>query len=181
MKVSGIDYGLGSPWEIEVPDSAMVVEGPHPDRIPRALENPAQAVRDAIRKPMGMKPLAELVTASSKVTIALTDWMGVGVHSVSVVPDERLVWGACDLGRLPGGRSRYHRRPRKCTQHHDPPRLSNPRAQGFHGFRCAQAALHEAQGSLGKIRRTGYREESLLPGRLTECPVRVLRDLCRGR
>ena len=70
MKVSGIDYGLGSPWEIEVPDSAMVIEGPNPDRIPRALENPAQAVRDAIRKPMGMKPLAELVTASSKVTIA---------------------------------------------------------------------------------------------------------------
>lgn len=25
MKVSGIDYGLGSPWEIEVPDSATVV------------------------------------------------------------------------------------------------------------------------------------------------------------
>ncbi len=24
MKVSGIDYGLGSPWEIEVPDSAML-------------------------------------------------------------------------------------------------------------------------------------------------------------
>jgi hypothetical protein len=42
MKVSGIDYGLGSPWEIEVPDSAMVIEGPNPDRIPRALENPAQ-------------------------------------------------------------------------------------------------------------------------------------------
>src|SRR2546430_12736631 len=76
MKVSGIDYGLGSPWEIEVPDSAMVIEGPNPDRIPRALENPAQAVRDAIRKPMGMKPLAELVTASSKVTIAMNDWMG---------------------------------------------------------------------------------------------------------
>ena len=53
MKVSGIDYGLGSPWEIEVPDSAMVVEGPNPNRIPRALENPAQAVRDAIRKRSG--------------------------------------------------------------------------------------------------------------------------------
>ena len=88
MKVSGIDYGLGSPWEIEVPDSAMVIEGPNPDRIPRALENPAQAVRDAIRKPMGMKPLAELVTASSKVTIAMNDWMGVGVHAVPVVLDE---------------------------------------------------------------------------------------------
>jgi len=88
MKVSGIDYGLGSPWEIEVPDSAMVVEGPNPDRIPRALANPARAVRDAIRKPMGMKPLAELVTASSKVTIAMNDWMGVGVHAVPVVLDE---------------------------------------------------------------------------------------------
>jgi lactate racemase len=88
MKVSGIDYGLGSPWQIEVPDSAMVVEGPNPDRIPAALENPAQAVREAIRKPMGMQPLAELVTASSKVTIAMNDWMGVGVHAVPVVLDE---------------------------------------------------------------------------------------------
>ena len=88
MKVSGIDYGLGSPWEIEVPDSAMVIEGPNPDRIPRALENPAQAVRDAIRKPLGMKPLAELVTSSSKVTIAMNDWMGVGVHAMPVVLDE---------------------------------------------------------------------------------------------
>ena len=88
MKVSGIDYGLGSPWEIEVPDSAMVVEGPNPDRIPRALENPAQAVRNAIRKPIGMKPLSELVTSSSKVTIAMNDWMGVGVHAVPVVLEE---------------------------------------------------------------------------------------------
>src|SRR5437763_15122825 len=88
MKVSGIDYGLGSPGEIDVPDAAMVSEGPNPDRIPRALENPAQAVRDAIRKPMGMKPLAELVTASSKVTTAMNDWMGVEVHAVPVVTDE---------------------------------------------------------------------------------------------
>src|SRR5207249_10950212 len=88
MKVSGIDYGLGSPWEIEVPDSAMVIEGPNPDRIPRALDNRAQAVREAIRKPMGMKPLAELVTASSKVTIAMNDWMGVRLYAVPVVLDE---------------------------------------------------------------------------------------------
>src|SRR2546423_15459230 len=94
MKVSGIDYGLGSPWEIEVPDSAMAIESPNPDRIPRALENPAQAVRNAIRKPIGMKPLSELVTASSKVTIAMNDWMGVGVHAVPVVLEELREAGA---------------------------------------------------------------------------------------
>src|SRR5260370_16849133 len=68
MKVSGIDYGLGSPWEIEVPDSAMVVEGPNPDRIPRALANPARSVRDALRKPMHMNPLAALVTTPLNLT-----------------------------------------------------------------------------------------------------------------
>ena len=35
-----------------------------------------------------MQPLSELVTSSSKVTIAMNDWMGVGVHAVPVVLEE---------------------------------------------------------------------------------------------
>ena len=88
MKVAKIDYGLETPWEIEVPDSAIVIEGANPDRIPPPLENPAQALRDAIRNPLGMRPLADQVASSSKVTIAINDWMGVSVHAVPVVLDE---------------------------------------------------------------------------------------------
>src|SRR6266542_7136025 len=51
MKVSGIDYGLLPSWEIEVPDSAIVVENTTPERIPPALEDPAKAVLEAIRNP----------------------------------------------------------------------------------------------------------------------------------
>jgi nickel-dependent lactate racemase len=88
MKVGGIDYGRETPWEIEVPDDAVVVENTDPDRIPPALADPAQSVRDAIREPLGTKPLADQVTSSSKVTIAINDWMGVSVHAVPVVLDE---------------------------------------------------------------------------------------------
>lgn len=89
MKLSGIDYGLQAPWEIDVPDDAIVVENTDPDRVPAALEDPAQAVREAIRKPYGaVKPLADQVTSSSKVTIAINDWMGISVHAVPVVLEE---------------------------------------------------------------------------------------------
>src|SRR6266536_559966 len=89
MKVSGIDYGLLPSWEIEVPDSAIVVENTTPERIPPALEDPAKAVLEAIRNPLGgVKPLADHVTSSSKVTIAINDWMGISVHAVPVVLEE---------------------------------------------------------------------------------------------
>jgi hypothetical protein len=39
MKVAGIDYGLETPWEIEVPDSAFVLERP------RAGSDPTSASR----------------------------------------------------------------------------------------------------------------------------------------
>jgi hypothetical protein len=87
-KVGGIDYGRETPWEIEVPDSAFVVEGPDPARVAPALDDPVRAVRDAVRKPYGTKPLADQVKSSSKVTIVTNDWMGIGVHAVPVVLDE---------------------------------------------------------------------------------------------
>jgi nickel-dependent lactate racemase len=86
--VEGIDYGLETPWEIEVPDSAVVIEGQDPSRISPALADPAGAVREAIRSPLGAKPLHQQVTATSKVTIAINDWMGISVHAVPVVLDE---------------------------------------------------------------------------------------------
>jgi hypothetical protein len=89
MKVGGIDYGLLPSWEIEVPDSAIVVENTTPERIPPALEDPAKAVLEAIRAPLGgMRPLGDQVNSSSKVTIAINDWMGISVHAVPVVLDE---------------------------------------------------------------------------------------------
>jgi nickel-dependent lactate racemase len=87
MKVDGIEYGREAPWEIEVPDSAIVVEGAPADRIPPPLEDPVQAVRDAIRNPLGTAPLADQVGSSSKVTIAVNDWMGFPT-AVDVVLDE---------------------------------------------------------------------------------------------
>jgi lactate racemase len=74
--VAGIDYGIGTPWEIELPNSATVVDGVDESRIPPPLENVDSAVREAIRNPHGMKPLGDLVNSGSKVTIATNDWMG---------------------------------------------------------------------------------------------------------
>lgn len=88
MKVDGIDYGLETPWEIDVPDDSIVIENTDENRIPPALPDVAQAVRDAIRKPMGTRPLAEQVSSSSKVALILNDWMGVSVHAVPVVLEE---------------------------------------------------------------------------------------------
>jgi hypothetical protein len=88
MKVDGIDYGLGAPWEIDVPDDSIVIENTEESRIPPALADVPQAVRDAIRNPMGTAPLADQVNGSSKVALILNDWMGVSVHAVPVVLEE---------------------------------------------------------------------------------------------
>src|SRR5437870_1581406 len=88
MKVGGIDYGRETPWEIEVPDDAVVIENTSEDRIPPPLEDVPAAVREAIRDPIGTKPLADQVTSNSKVTLAINDWMGVSVHAVPVVLEE---------------------------------------------------------------------------------------------
>jgi len=94
MKVDGIDYGLGAPWEIDVPDDSIVIENTEESRIPPALADVPQAVRDAIRNPMGTAPLADQVNSSSKVALILNDWMGVSVHAVPVVLEERVTIGA---------------------------------------------------------------------------------------
>src|SRR6266566_5250769 len=90
MKVDGIDYGLETPWEIDVPDDSIVIENTDESRIPPALTDVPQAVRSAIRNPMGTAPLADQVSGSSKVALILDDWMGVSVHAVPVVLEELL-------------------------------------------------------------------------------------------
>jgi hypothetical protein len=51
MKIGGIDYGVESPWEIDVPDDAIIVENTAESRISPALMDVPQAIRDAIRNP----------------------------------------------------------------------------------------------------------------------------------
>src|SRR5256885_62303 len=88
MKVGGIDYGRGTPWESEVPDDPVVIETTSEDRTPPPLEAVPAAVGEAIRAPLETKPLADQVPSNSKVPLAINDWMGVSVHAVPVVLDE---------------------------------------------------------------------------------------------
>jgi hypothetical protein len=91
MKVSGIDRGLEAPWEIEVPDSAIVIDGVRPERIPPKLDDPVKAVREAIKKPYGTEPLAEhlgRLSSKSKVTIAINNSMGISAVAVPIVLEE---------------------------------------------------------------------------------------------
>src|SRR5262249_43832423 len=89
----GIDYGLGTPWEIDVPDDSIVIENTDENRIPPALADVPQAVRDAIRNPMGTTPLADQVNSSSKVALILNDWMGATVHAVPAAREGRRAAG----------------------------------------------------------------------------------------
>jgi nickel-dependent lactate racemase len=93
MKINGIDYGLQAPWQIDVPDEAVIVENTDENRISAALPDVPAAVREAIRNPLGTQPLADQVNSSSKVTMILNDWMGVSVHAVPVVLEELLAAG----------------------------------------------------------------------------------------
>jgi hypothetical protein len=99
MKVSGIDRGLEAPWEIDVPDSAIVIDGVRPDRIPQRLDDPMEAVREAIKKPYGTEPLAEhlgRLSSKSKVTIAINNNLGISVVAVPVVLEEMRKLGLDD-------------------------------------------------------------------------------------
>jgi nickel-dependent lactate racemase len=64
-----VDYGERK-LDIEVPDSATVIEYTDP---PHLLDDPAAAVRDALAKPLGMPPLAELARPGMRVAIGFDD------------------------------------------------------------------------------------------------------------
>ena len=46
-------------WEIDVPDDAIIIENTAESRISPALADVPQAIRDAIRNPLGARPLAD--------------------------------------------------------------------------------------------------------------------------
>lgn len=68
MKKVQVDY-FDKKMEISVPDDALVVESSPPP----GVSNPEKLVREALAKPLGMPPIAELVKPGDKVTIAFDD------------------------------------------------------------------------------------------------------------
>lgn len=68
MKKVLVDY-FDQKMEISVPDDALVVESNPPLGAPE----PEKLVREALAKPLGMPPIAELVKPGDKVTIAFDD------------------------------------------------------------------------------------------------------------
>lgn len=68
MKVA-VDYGERK-VEVEVPGSATVVEYQDP---PRLLDDPAAAVDEALARPLGLPPLAEMARPGMKVAIGFDD------------------------------------------------------------------------------------------------------------
>lgn len=82
MQQVRLDYGDGH-VEVDLPEHALVVhpgEAPHE---PPGLTDPVEATRDALRSPVGTKPLTELVTAGARVTIAFPDRVKGGAHATA--------------------------------------------------------------------------------------------------
>lgn len=69
--------------EVEVPENAHVVDFPAPP----VLDDPAEAVRQALANPLGMQRISELVSKGSKVTIAFDDPCRPGLPRQIVIPE----------------------------------------------------------------------------------------------
>jgi nickel-dependent lactate racemase len=80
-KSIAVDYG-DRQIEIEVPDTAVIAEF----RDPPLLENPEQAVRDALAKPYGSPPLAELAKPGMRVAIGFDDPTRPNVPPRTILP-----------------------------------------------------------------------------------------------
>ena len=59
MKIGGIDYGVESPWEIDVPDDAIIVENTAESRIPQRsrMSRKRSGMRSEIRWVPGPWPI----------------------------------------------------------------------------------------------------------------------------
>lgn len=75
-----LEYGA-SKWPCELPDSALVI-GPGSYQEPTPVD-PVEAVRTALRAPVGSRPLHELVTSTSRVAIAFPDRVKGGAHPLA--------------------------------------------------------------------------------------------------
>src|SRR5690606_10803786 len=77
-----LEYGDGV-MDVELPDSAIVVDpGPREDD-PEPLADPVAATAEALDKPLGMPPITDLVGPGSKVVIAFPDRVKGGAHVTS--------------------------------------------------------------------------------------------------
>ena len=79
MKDVLIEYG-DTHMRIEVPDTAIVVRDGETHREPAPLPDPVEATRQALRNPLGTKPIRELVNSRSKVVIVFPDRVKGGFH-----------------------------------------------------------------------------------------------------
>lgn len=72
MKSVRLEFG-DDHIDVELPDHAVVVHAGQAAHEPRGLADPVAATRNAIHNPVGSKPLNDLVTTGSRVTIAFPD------------------------------------------------------------------------------------------------------------
>jgi lactate racemase len=77
-----IEYGDGK-LPIDVPDDSRVVRAGELYHEPEPLADPVAATRQALRDPLGSRPLHELADASSRVVIGFPDRVKGGAHATS--------------------------------------------------------------------------------------------------
>ena len=83
MRSVQLEYGDGY-MHIEVPEErSVVVERGTLYQEPAPLEDPVEATRQALRNPLGTRPLHELVNANSRVVIAFPDRVKGGFHETA--------------------------------------------------------------------------------------------------
>jgi len=99
MKEILLDYGDGK-MPVELPDTATVVQYGKTYIDPPAVD-PAEAVRNALKKPLGFPPLRELSGPNKKIVIAFPDRVKGGFHdqahrkvSIPIIVEELLKGGA---------------------------------------------------------------------------------------
>ena len=99
MKDVLLDYGDGK-MPVELPDTATVVQYGKTYTDPPAVD-PAEAVRNALKKPLGFPPLRELSGPKKKIVIAFPDRVKGGFHdqahrkvSIPIIIEELLAGGA---------------------------------------------------------------------------------------
>ena len=82
MKTVRLEYGDGQ-IEATLPDSAVEIRSGRAQQEPEPLPDPTAATRDALRSPLGMPPVAELVGPGDQVTIAFPDRVKGGTHATA--------------------------------------------------------------------------------------------------
>ena len=77
-----LEYGDGR-LPIDVPTGTPVVRPGDLYQEPAPLEDPVEATRQALRDPLGTKPIHQLVDSGSKVVIGFPDRVKGGFHATS--------------------------------------------------------------------------------------------------